>query len=80
MQIQIIFIRIDIGLKCLSCDRIKNVLKILSMNYGDENGKNKVCMLLSFKKGTKIDFDLYLKTLISLVIGGHEKMISCTTV
>ena len=24
--------------------------------------KNKVCMLLSFKKGTKIDFDLYIKT------------------
>ena len=42
--------------------------------------KNKVCMLLSFKKGTKIDFDLYLKTLISLVIGGHEKIISCSTV
>ena len=35
--------------------------------------KNKVCRLLSFKKGTKIDFDLYLKTLISVVIGGHEK-------
>ena len=42
--------------------------------------KNKVCMLLSFKKGAKIDFDLYVKTLISLVIGGHEKIISCTTV
>ena len=28
--------------------------------------KNKVCRLLSFKNGTKIDFDLYLKTLISL--------------
>ena len=42
--------------------------------------KNKVCRLLSFKKGTKIDFDLYLKTPISLVIGGHEKIISCTTI
>ena len=40
--------------------------------------KNKVCRLLSFKKGTKIDFDFYLKTLISVVIGGHEKTISCT--
>ena len=48
--------------------------------YGNENGKNKVCMLLSFKKGTKTDFDLYLKTLILLVIGGHEKIIFGTTV
>ena len=31
-------------------------------------------MLLLFKKGAKIDFDLYLKTLILLVIGGHEKV------
>ena len=77
MQIQIIFIRTDFGLKCLFCDRIKNVLNP-EYEYGDENGKNKVCRLLSFKKGTKIDFDLYLKTLISLVIGGHEKIISCT--
>ena len=80
MQIQIIFIRIDIGLKRLFCDRIKNVLKILSMNMVTKTEKNKVYRLLSFKKGTKIDFDLYLKTLISLVIGGHEKIISCTIV
>ena len=78
MQIQIIFIRIDLGLKCLFCDRIKKCFKILSMNMVTKTEKNKVCRLLSFKKGTKIDFDLYLKTLISLVIGGHEKIISCT--
>ena len=38
-----------------------------------ETEKNKVCRLLSFKKGTKIDFNLYLKTLISLVIGGQSR-------
>ena len=42
--------------------------------------EKKVCRLLSFKEVTKIDFDLYLKTLISMVIGGHEKIISYTTV
>ena len=42
--------------------------------------KNNVCMLLSFKKGTKLDFVLHIKTLILLVIGGHEKIFFCSTV
>ena len=38
MQIQIVFIRTDIGLKDLFCDRIK-MLWNPEYEYGDENGK-----------------------------------------